>query len=156
VILKRQLTQKEKEYQKIGIPVNDTTFAEWKKRRDQFRAEGKEDMEKKRKFKTGLQLFKNEAELFKDDENATEVIEREDNQIEETMETTKSTNLRSEKEIMDELDNDIKGIKINAELFQGEENLDDLDNIDEENTKEEEQEQGEENMIEEEEKEMEK
>jgi len=49
--------------------------------------------------------------------------------------------LRTENEIMDDLDNDLKGVKINAELFQEDENLDDLNDVEddvdiEEETKE--------------------
>jgi len=36
---------------------------------------------------------------------------------------------RTENEIMNDLDNDLKGVKINAELFQEDENLDDLNDI---------------------------
>ena len=108
---------------KNGTPVNDITFAEWKKNRDKFRQQGKDDIEKKRKFKTGIQLFKNQSELIKDDENTTEVIEREENDIIEDNDVNNVSNvvgenLKSETEIMSELENDLKGMKINAELFQ--------------------------------------
>jgi len=67
-----------------GTPVNDTTFAEWKKKRDEFRSKGKELDEKKKKTATGMQLFKNQSNLFKDDENAEANIEREDdNQLDD-------------------------------------------------------------------------
>jgi len=43
---------------------------------------------------------------------------------------------RTEKEILDELDDDIKGIKINAELFKEEDHLDELNNIEEDEAQE--------------------
>jgi len=119
-----------------GTPVNDTTFAEWKKKRDEFRSKGKELDEKKKKTATGMQLFKNQSNLFKDDENAEANIEREDdNQLDDDTKdnTRKNTGMtdipRTENEIMNDLDNDLKGVKVNAELFQEDENLDDLNDI---------------------------
>ena len=114
---------------KAGTPVNEVTFLEWKKKRDAFRSKGKEAEEKKKKSgMTGIELFKKQSNLFKDDDNA-EDVEREENQLEEeTKDLVKA--LRTDMEMMEELDNDMKGIKINAELFQ-EENLDEFDGIDE-------------------------
>jgi len=143
-----------------GKQVNDVTFAEWKKKRDLYRQENKDDNEKRRKFKTGIQLFRNQAELFKDDENAQEgEIEREENDIIEdtTMNNTMNSKneLRTEKEILEELDSDMKGIKINAELFKDDENLDDLNDLgdDEEGEEKKEEEEVPQGNIEEEEKE---
>jgi len=132
---------------KNGTPVNDITFAEWKQKRDEFRQKGKDLDEKKKKKETGMQLFRNQANIFKDDENAEGNIEREDdNQLEDdtkdnTRKNTGMNDLRTENEIMDDLDNDLKGVKINAELFQEDENLDDLNDVEddvdiEEETKE--------------------
>ena len=57
-----------------GIPVNDTTFQEWKKKRDEKRIKegGYVQEDPKNKKKTGLQLFKANSAIFKDDENATD------------------------------------------------------------------------------------
>jgi len=115
---------------KTGTPVNNDTFLEWKKKRDEFRKQNKEADEKKKKSAlTGVQLFKKQSDLFKDDDNAADdVIREEDNQLED--DTNKDAiNNRTDKEIMDDLENDMKGIKINAELFQEDENLDELDGI---------------------------
>ena len=112
---------------KAGTPVNETTFLEWKKKRDAFRAKAREAEDKKKKSgMTGIELFRKQSNLFKDDDNA-EDVEREENQLEEeTKELVKA--LRTDMEMMEELDSDMKGIKINAELFQNE-NLDDLDGL---------------------------
>lgn len=119
---------------KTGTPVRDDTFLAWKKKRDDFRKQGKElDEKKKKSALTGIQLFKNQSNLFKDDENASDVVIDANQQAEEEKDTTinSNTNIKSESDIMEDLDNDLKGIKINTELFQGDENFDDLDNIEE-------------------------
>jgi hypothetical protein len=126
--LEEQIDAERDRISKIGTKVTDQTFADWKKRRDEFRKNKKED-ELKAKMKSGLsgiQLFKGGKLEFKDDDNAADVEEvREDNQEEEL---NKDGVGRTEKEIMEDLENDMKGIKINAELF-GEENLDELNDI---------------------------
>ena len=76
--------------------------------------------------------------MFKDDDDAADV-EREDNQLEDDTKDN-SVNIKSDKEIMEELDNQMKGIQINADLFQEDDNLDELDDIiDEEEEKEKDQ-----------------
>ncbi len=137
VNLEEQIDAERDRIGRSGIPVNDATFGEWKRRRDEFRKANKEFEEKKKKSgMTGIQLFKNQSNLFKDDENAQDV-EREDNvQLDETNENSLA-NVKTDKELIEEIENDLKGIKINAELFQ-EENLDELEGIedDEEELKE--------------------
>lgn len=76
---------------KVGTPVNDETFAQWKKNRDEFRATGKEERKKQQKIQTGIDLFKNTANNFKDDENAADDIINEDNQLEDTNNDTGNT-----------------------------------------------------------------
>ena len=70
---------------------------------------------------TGVQLFKNQSDLFKDDENAEDV----------KMDEIENNILEEKKE------EDVKDMKINEDLFKDEGNLDDLDNIidDEEDVK---------------------
>lgn len=125
---------------KIGTPVTDDTFKKWKEGRDAARAQSKMD-ESKKKQQTGIQLFKNQANLFKDDDNA-EDVEREDNIIDNN-ETTTNTNIteiskaRANDETLSDLQNDLKGIKINTDLFKEEENLDELDDIIDEEDEEE-------------------
>lgn len=123
---------------KGGTPVNDATFLEWKKKRDAFRKQGKEHAEKKKKSgQTGIQLFRDQSNLFKDDDNAEDVVREEENEDDnENTDNGLSNNVhRSEKEILDDLENDIKGIKINAELFQGDDNLDELNDIEDDEAK---------------------
>lgn len=64
-----------------GTPVNDTTFKEWKRKRDEKRAKEKgivkEEADKNKK-KTGIQLFKQNADIFQDDEGATDDIKYQD------------------------------------------------------------------------------
>lgn len=129
-----------------GMKVNEATFKEWKRKRDEFREKAKEEKEKdnlKSKY-TGVQLFKNQSELFKDDENAEDVKldEIENNNLDEMNNEgeNKDNNQESKKEEEDvkEVGEGIKDVKINEELFKDEENLDELDKIidDEEDVKE--------------------
>lgn len=127
-----------------GIKVNETTFGEWKRKRDEFRRANKEEEEKnkmKSKF-TGLQLFKNQSNNFKDDEDASDVkIDEMTNQEETTNQMSNvqinDENPKTDEEIMNELDDEMKNIKINEDLFKEEDNLDELDKIiDEEDQKE--------------------
>ena len=66
-----------------GIQVNDITFKQWKMKRDEKRNKEKgilaEDIDKNKK-KTGIQLFKYDAGIFKDDENATDDIKYTNNE----------------------------------------------------------------------------
>jgi hypothetical protein len=140
--LEEQIDEERNRIGKVGTRVNDTTFLEWKKRRDEFRRQGKEHEEKKRKLQTGIQLFRNQSNLFKDDENADDDLEREDiNDINQESndkminghdgENGKEDNFKgkTEDEILNELESELKGIKINADLFKENENLDELDDI---------------------------
>ena len=72
---------------------------------------------------TGVQLFKNQSDLFKDDENAEDV----------KMDEIENNILEDE----GKKEEDVKDMKINEDLFKDEGNLDDLDNIidDEEDVK---------------------
>jgi hypothetical protein len=119
--LEEQIDGERERIGKTGTPVNDTTFAEWKRKRDEFRSQNKEDEEKERKKKgilTGMQLFKKQANLFKDDENAADDIQNENNQLEELQNEVAG------------LKDQLNGVEINTELFGGEdENMDNLDDV---------------------------
>jgi len=144
-----------------GTKVTEETFREWKKKRDEWRAGAKEEKEKidmKSKF-TGVQLFKKQADLFQDDENAAgkDDIKQDEGEIDTNNNDNvnkgviKEEEVKTEEEIIKELDNEMKEIKINEELFKEDENLDELDKIideedkKEENNKEEEEDKNEEN-----------
>ena len=133
--LEEQIDGERERISKSGTPVNDGTFLEWKKKRDAFRKQGKEDEEKKKKFQTGIQLFKSQVGLFKDDENAEDTLEREEDKMveeskgEEDKQNNKNGMIRTEKEILDDLESELNGMKINTELFENDENLDELDVI---------------------------
>ena len=143
-----------------GTKVTEETFREWKKKRDEWRASAKEEKEKnemKSKF-TGVQLFKKQADLFKDDENAAEKedIKQDEGEVENDNNDNINNGVikeepKTEDEILKEIDNEMKEIKINEELFKGDENLDELDKIideeeqKEENKKDEEEDEKEEN-----------
>lgn len=90
--LEEQIDAERERVAKNGKPVNDATFKEWKEKRDEFRKQQKADEEAKKKALTGLQLFRKQANLFKDDENAgTEQIKvDESNQLEEEIKPVKS------------------------------------------------------------------
>ena len=128
-----------------GTKVNENTFREWKLKRDEWRNKEKseKDKEKMKSKLTGVELFKNQANEFKDDDNAEEIKmdEIENNDLTEDKEKKDSIvpqeKPKTEEEIMKDLDNEMKEIKIDQELFKGEENLDELDKIiDEEDEKE--------------------
>jgi len=122
-----QIDAERERISKTGTPVNDATFSEWKKKRDEFRNLGKEmDQKQKKSGQTGVQLFKNQNNVFKDDDNASDVVMND-----QADDDQKSSNLveRTEKEIMEDLENDLKGIKINTDLFQADDNLDELNDI---------------------------
>lgn len=90
--LEEQIDTERERVSKNGKPVNDATFREWKEKRDEFRRTQKAEEESKKKTLTGLQLFKKQANLFKDDENAgTEQIKvDETNQLEDELKPVKS------------------------------------------------------------------
>lgn len=91
--LEEQIDEERERVAKSGTPVNDNTFKEWKKKRDELRNSQKNEEEKKKKSAlTGLQLFKKQANLFKDDDNAGEELIRvdESNQVEEKVQPTKT------------------------------------------------------------------
>ena len=110
-----------------GTKVTEATFLEWKKKRDEFRKEEQkeeEEREKKLHMKsklTGVQLFKKQAELFKDDDDVTDLKEEEKLEKEEE---------KNEQKAEDEK------VKIDEDLFKGED-LGELDDIvaEEEETK---------------------
>jgi hypothetical protein len=84
--LEQQIDEERERVSKTGIQVNEATFKIWKEKRDLLREEQRKEEEKKKKSAlTGIELFKKQANLFKDDENAGEEIIRvdESNQIEE-------------------------------------------------------------------------
>ena len=91
--LEEQIDAERERVSKGGIPVNDATFKEWKLKRDEFRKKQKAEDENKKKTLTGLQLFKKQSNLFKDDENAADEIIKvdENNQIEEKEESLAKT-----------------------------------------------------------------
>lgn len=90
--LEEQIDSERERVSKEGKPVNDATFKEWKEKRDELRKKQKAEDEVKKKALTGLQLFRNQANLFKDDENAgTEHIKvDENNQLEDEIRTEKT------------------------------------------------------------------
>ena len=68
---------------------------------------------------TGVQLFKNQSDLFKDDENAEDV----------KMDEIENNILEDEERKEEDVKDGVKDMKINEDLFKDEGNLDDLDNI---------------------------
>ena len=134
--LEEQIDAERERISQNGTKVNDATFKEWKRKRDEFRAQEKDEKVRdvfKSKL-TGVQLFKNQSELFKDDENAEDVKmdEIENNVLDDEEEKKEDV-----KEDVKEVEEGVKDIKINEELFKEEENLDELDKIidDEEDVK---------------------
>ncbi len=127
---------------------------EWKKKRDEFRKiEEQEKIEQEKKLHqksklTGVQLFKKQAELFKDDEDAQDLKEE---QEQEKKEREKEGEIgidsdqvmegvlgKEKNENVKDLEKGIKDVKINEDLFKEDADLDELDDIgdDEEDKKE--------------------
>ena len=139
-----------------GTKVDEKSFLEWKKKRDEFRkieeAE-KIEMEKKLHQKsklTGVQLFKKQAELFKDDEDAQDLKEEQEQEKKErekegevgpdkdqVMEGVLGKE-KSEDQDAKELEEGVKDVKINEDLFKEDANLDELDDIADDDDKKEE------------------
>ena len=140
-----------------GTKVDEKSFMEWKKKRDEFRKlEEAEKIEQEKKLHqksklTGVQLFKKQAELFKDDEDAQDLKEEQEQEKKErekeegtinpdkdqVMEGVLGKEEKNEIEI-NELDKGLKDVKINEDLFKEDANLDELDDIaDDEDKKEE-------------------
>lgn len=148
--LEEQIDAERERVSVSGKKVNDATFKEWKERRDELRSKQKTEDATKKKALTGIQLFRKQGNLFKDDENATgDVIKVDElNQMEEEVKQVKTDSKLNLKiffrkflnlkfyfnleEIIEDLENQLNGVKINTELFSGE-NLDDLDDVDDEN-----------------------
>jgi hypothetical protein len=89
-----------------GTPVNDTTFKEWKRKRDEKRLKEKglikEEVDKSKK-KTGIQLFKHDAGIFQDDEGATDDItykDRNEDIIEEEKKSKSKSLIKLPKSLM--------------------------------------------------------
>jgi hypothetical protein len=93
--LEEQIDAERERVSKLGKPVNDVTFKEWKEKRDELRKNQKAEDELKKKALTGLQLFRKQGNLFKDDENAgTEQIKvDENNQIDEDVKIKTESNI---------------------------------------------------------------
>ena len=135
--LEEQIDEERMRISENGHKVTDETFKIWKQKRDEFRAQEKTEKDKlamKSKL-TGVQLFKDQKNEFKDDDNAEDVkMDEIENNIIEDDNTNKDNIIsneppKTEEEIIKELENEMKEIKINEDLFKGEENLDELDQI---------------------------
>ena len=135
--LEEQIDEERARISENGTKVTEETFREWKKKRDEFRKGEKDEQENdnmKSKL-TGVQLFKKQADLFKDDENAEDL--KIDNEEDEKDNNENNNNINDEDtNINDGKEKKDKEIKINEELFNEEDNLDELDKIiDEEDDK---------------------
>jgi hypothetical protein len=135
-----------------GTKVDEKSFLEWKRKRDEFRkieeAE-KVELEKKLHQKsklTGVQLFKKQAELFKDDEDAQDLKEEQEqekkerekeegvvapdkDQVMEGVLGEQNGEKKTDEEGAKELEEGMKDVKINEDLFKEDANLDELDDI---------------------------
>ena len=155
--LEAQIDEERERIKVNGTKVNEKTFLEWKRKRDEFRKqEKKEKMEEEKKLHeksklTGVQLFKKQAELFKDDEDAQDLKEE---QEKEKIEREKEGGdvgpdkdqimegiIDKEEEDVKEIKEGIKDVKINEDLFKEDANLDELDDIEDEDKKEDDKEE---------------
>ena len=128
-----------------GTKVNEKTFLEWKRKRDEFRKqEAAERIEQEKKLHeksklTGVQLFKKQAELFKDDEDAQDLKEEQEKEKIERQKEGEEVGpdkdqmlggiIDKDEEDVKDVENGIKDVKINEDLFKEDANLDELDDI---------------------------
>ena len=120
-----------------GTKVTEKTLAEWieKRKKEKDKTVDKKKLELLKKLKTGKELFMNNNEEFKDDENADDdVYENQGNQLED--ETKNLQNQLWGKE----------DVKIDTDLFKDEGNLDEINFEDEGNKGDGEEENNEENI----------
>jgi len=143
--LEEQIDAERERISKTGIPVNESTFAEWKRKREERK--GKINSNKKENTITGLQLFKTyekNNEIVADDEGAADDIKVTEN-IGEEIDVDKDLvendvffkfNIKDDENTLDELNKRLQGIKVDTELFKDEENLDELDGIEDDDEQE--------------------
>ena len=129
-----------------GTRVDEKSFLEWKRKRDEFRKiEEAERIELEKKLHqksklTGVQLFKKQAELFKDDEDAEDLKEEQEQEKKEREKEEGNTGPdkdqvmegvidKNEEEGVKEISEGLKDVKINEDLFKEDANLDELDDI---------------------------
>ena len=129
-----------------GTRVDEKSFLEWKRKRDEFRKiEEAERVELEKKLHqksklTGVQLFKKQAELFKDDEDAEDLKEEQEQEKKEREKEEGNTGPdkdqvmegvidKKEEEDVKEITEGLKDVKINEDLFKEDANLDELDDI---------------------------
>ena len=134
-----------------GTKVDEKSFLEWKRKRDEFRKlEEAERVELEKKLHqksklTGVQLFKKQAELFKDDEDAEDLKEEQEQEKKEREKEEGNTGpdkdqvmegvlnqtdeKKNEEEGVKEINEGMKDVKINEDLFKEDANLDELDDI---------------------------
>ena len=160
--LEAQIDEERARISANGTKVDEKSFLEWKKKRDEFRKlEDAERIEQEKKLHqksklTGVQLFKKQAELFKDDEDAQDLKEEQEREKKEREkeegivgpdndQVTKGVLEGEEKKDVEEdaekLEEEMKDVKINEDLFKEDENLDELDDIAGDDKKEDEKEE---------------
>ena len=160
--LEAQIDEERARISANGTKVDEKSFLEWKKKRDEFRKlEDAERIEQEKKLHqksklTGVQLFKKQAELFKDDEDAQDLKEEQEQEKKEREkeegivgpdndQVTKGVLEGEEKKDVEEdaekLEEEMKDVKINEDLFKEDENLDELDDIAGDDKKEDEKEE---------------
>eukprot|EP00340_Litonotus_pictus_P010213 CAMPEP_0170514956 /NCGR_PEP_ID=MMETSP0209-20121228/1447_1 /TAXON_ID=665100 ORGANISM="Litonotus pictus, Strain P1" /NCGR_SAMPLE_ID=MMETSP0209 /ASSEMBLY_ACC=CAM_ASM_000301 /LENGTH=373 /DNA_ID=CAMNT_0010799231 /DNA_START=1 /DNA_END=1122 /DNA_ORIENTATION=- len=115
-----------------GTKVTEKSLAEWIERRIREKEKYGTGQKKKedllKKLKTGKELFINNKDGFKDDENADEdVYENEGNELEE-----ETKNLQDQLWGKETKEEDKDKVKVDEDLFKEEGNLDDVDLDDEE------------------------
>jgi hypothetical protein len=145
--LEAQIDEERERIKVNGTKVNEKTFLEWKRKRDEFRKiEEAEKMEMEKKLHeksklTGVQLFKKQAELFKDDEDAQDLKEeqeleklereKEGGEVGPDKDQIMSGIIDKEDEDVKDVEKGIKDVKIDEDLFK-DDNLEELDDIEDE------------------------
>ena len=160
--LEAQIDEERARISANGTKVDEKSFLEWKKKRDEFRKlEDAERIEQEKKLHqksklTGVQLFKKQAELFKDDEDAQDLKEEQEQEKKErekeegivgpdndqvTKGVLEGEDKKDAEEDAEKLEEEMKDVKINEDLFKEDENLDELDDIAGDDKKEDEKEE---------------
>jgi len=146
--LEEQIDEERTRITQFGRPVTDENYEVWRKARDERRDKTRTEKEKEFALRqTGIQLFQNSQKnniVIQDDEGAAEELKAGNAEDIDVLEEIVERDIffkdiKDDENTLDELSKQLKGIKVNAELFGGDENLDDLDNLedDEKNNNEE-------------------
>lgn len=122
VNLEEQIDEERTRISQTGMPVTDQNYEMWRSARDERRKLLKTEKEREAAKKlTGLQLFKNSQtnnQIIEDDEGAADDLKRQEGDGEDINNDIENDNF-FKKDEEDEINKKLKGVKVTAELFDG-------------------------------------